>query len=291
MASLLSPGSTVFELVGNKYVEWYVLDVITAEDGFSALLTNGSRRATVDADELEQAVASESPTWVESMYEQADAGDDLVAIPHPKQADADADLDDADVELRVAPDSPKKLTFERVSGRGSRTEVNNFLEGSDDGLVAHELGGVSSWKTAFVARYDGAIVSAIVLHHYHPSTNGVEIAITRVANHPSAPANTSSWVIARARKWAERSGYERVATYAGVGGNAGVCYEASGFEKDGEPVEVEGKDWKGEKSGTWEKQKYVYELEPYKYGDWSEADATESVEIEPTAATPTPATA
>lgn len=276
----IEPGTTLFELADDQYLEWYVVDVYKKPQGFAALLTGGDRRMTVDADDLGDAIASDSPKWVPAMYEYDDQGDTLVAIPHPRRADETADPDQGvDVDRRVAPDSPKDLSFERVGGRGSRTEVNAFLEGAEDGLVDHELGGVASWKTAFVARYDGAIVSAVVLHHYHPSTNGVEIAITRVANHPSAPANTSSWVIARARKWAERAGYERVATYAGVGGNGGTCYQAAGFRKVGEPQVVDGKDWKGERGGTWVKQKYVYDLEPETYDGWSEADATASVEI------------
>jgi hypothetical protein len=265
MVSQIQTGTTLFELENGRYVEWYVVDLVWSDDGVSAILSHGDRRATVDADELEAAVVDESPTWVPSMYEQGDDGE-LEPIPHPNHSDADADGDDVDVDLRVAPDSPTDLSFERMSGRGSRTEVNNFLEGGDDGLVNHELGGVSSWKTAFVARHDDAIVSAIVLHHYHPSTNGVEIAITRVANHPSAPKNTSSWVVARAREWAKEAGYERIATYAGVGGNAGVCYQAAGFEKAGEPVEVDGKNWSddhhgSDESSSWTKQKYVYEFE------------------------------
>lgn len=281
--AIVQPGKTFFERIDNTYVEWYVADVLLTPDNPTsnavAILTNGRERATVDADRLGAAVDDEeNPRWAPAMYDgEGENGPEW--IPHPRRADSDADLDDVDVQLRTAPESPGDLTFEKIEGRGSRTEVNNFLEGSDDGLVSHELGKVASWKAAFVARYDGAIVSTVTMHHYHPSTNGVEIAITRVANHPSAPKNTSTWMIARARKWAERAGgYKRIATYAGVGGNEGVCYRAAGFDAIGEPVEVEGKDWKGDRDGeTWTKQKYVYELEPEKYAGKSDEWAVESI--------------
>lgn len=285
--AIVEPGKAVFELVGNTYVEWYVADVLMAPDHpdrhAAAILTNGRERATVDADRLGDAIRDDNnPRWAPAMYD-GEGTDGPEWIPHPRRADPEADLEDVDVQLRTAPDSPSDLAFEKIEGRGSRTEVNNFLEGTGDGLVFHELGGVSSWKASFVARYDGAIVSAIVLHHYHPSTNGVEIAISRLANHANAPHNTSTWMISRARKWAERAGYERLATYVGVGGNGGVCYRAAGFDAVGEPVEVEGKDWTadhhgaGEGDTSWLKQKYVYQLSPNTYADKSREWAVETV--------------
>jgi len=263
--STVKPGVTLFQLdtESRTYVEWYVVDCVTREDGTSAIISRGNARATVDADELHYTVVDDDdPSWVPSMVDRFDEEDEPVWIPYPKFTDVDADLDDVSVEMRVSPSTPNELTFEKIQGAGSRTEVNNFLEGAEDNLVFHELGGISSWKAAFVARYDGAIVSTIVLHHYHPSTNGVEIAITRLANHSSAPKNTSTWMLSRARKWAERFGYQRLATYAGVGGNSGVCYRAYGFALEGEPVHVSGKDWTGDNNEEWLKQKYVYDLSP-----------------------------
>lgn len=274
--SIVDAGTTIFQLVDGTYVEWYVVDLIWREAGVSAILSRGVARATVDADTLAQKVADEvDHSWVPAMYDGTDEDGQAVWVPHPRRADPDADADD--VDLRVAPDNPSELTFEKIEGAGSRKEVNNFLEGASDGLVFHELGGVSSWKAAFVARYDGAIVSAIVLHHYHPSTNGEELAITRLANHASAPANTSTWMIARARDWAERAGYDRLATYAGVGGNSGTCYRAAGFEAVGEPEVVTGKSWTGSREEEWRKQKFVYDLEPETYEDKSDQWAIETV--------------
>lgn len=303
--SIVDLGKTFFRLENGTYVEWYVEDLQWREDGVSAVLTGGDRRATVDADVLRAAIVDDSnPDWVTSIYDGEDDQGEAEWLPNITEEILEAHVDDYEidphysppiserleiledaeflgvksVQLRTAPDNPSELTFEKIEGRGSRTEVNNFLDGGHDGLVSHELGGVSSWRVAFVARYGGAIVSALTMHHYHPSTNGVEIAITRVANHPSAPHNTSTWMIARARKWAERVGYERVATYAGVGGNEGVCYRAAGFDAVGEPVDVEGKDWKGDRADeTWLKQKYVYELNPEKYAGKSDEWALETV--------------
>lgn len=255
-------GTTVFEYDSDteQYVEWYVVDLQWRDDGVSAILTHGDRRATVDADELGDAVTDrDTATWVPSMYD-GEADDGTARwIPDPRFTDDE--LDDSDLDLRVGPDSPTELDFERVGGAGSRIMVNHFLNGSDDDLVAHELGGVSSWKTAFVARHDGAIVSALVVHAYHPSQNGTDAVITRIANHPCAPANTSSWMIARAREWARDFGYERMVSYAGVGGNGGTCYRAAGFDAVGEPERVTGKSWVDSDGEEWVKQKYVYEFD------------------------------
>jgi len=276
MPSPVEPGTTLFKLDAGTYVEWSVVELVWRDDGVSVVLSRGDRRATVDADALETAVTDRSdPSWTPSMYDGTDAEGNAEWIPHPKHADRDAAADGP--ERRVAPATPSALTFEKIEGRGSRREVNNFLNGADDGLVFHDLGGVASWKAAFVARYDGAIVSALVVHHYHPSTNGVELAVTRLANHTCAPKNTSTWMLGRVRRWAERVGYERLATYAGVGGNDGTCYRAYGFEPVGEPERVTGTTWVGDGTDEWTKQKFVYELDPERYADKSDAWAVETV--------------
>lgn len=277
--SPLQIDSVIFELAGDEYRALTVIDVIwPTDESAKVILESEDHRFAFDADALEQRIEDDDPTYVPSQYAGNDPAYDDEWIPHLRQADRDAEANQ--LERMQAPMSPRDLTFEKIEQTGSQTVVNDFLEGGRDGLVFHELGKVSSWRAAFVARDPdtGDIVSAITLHHYHPSTNGVELAITRVANHETAPINTSTWMIARARKWAERAGYERLATYAGVGGNAGVCYQAAGFEKVGEPVEVEGKDWKGDRADeTWEKQKYIYDLNPDKYADKSEQWAVDSI--------------
>lgn len=281
--SLIEPGTILFELdpEANRYVEWSVVDVIWRADGVSAILSRGDIRATADIDALETVVTDRAnPAWVPSMCDGVDDDGQPEWVPHPRHADRDADPHGSSVELRVAPaDSPGQLTFEKIEGPGSRTEVNRFLEGADDGLVFHALGGVSSWKAAFVARHDGDIVSALVLHHYHPSTNGEEIAITRLAHHTSAPPNTSTWMLSQARKWAERAGYQRLAAFSGVDGNDGTCYNIYGFERDGDPVVTDGTSWGDEDQDneTWVRQKWVYELDPDRYVGKCEQWAVETV--------------
>ncbi|WP_353635524.1 hypothetical protein ABSL23_15880 (plasmid) [Halobacterium sp. NMX12-1] len=281
MPATISPGTALFELdaAAETYHEWLVADVIATTNGHAAILTDGHQRATVDIDRLRATVTDESdPSWVPATYAGTDDAGDPSWIPHPRRANPAADVGHS-VDLRTAPDTPSELTFEKIEGRGSRREVNAFLNGARDGLVFHALGGVASWKAAFAARYDGALVSVLVLHHYHPSTNGREIAVTRLANHTNAPANTSTWMLAHARKWAERAGYDRLATYAGVDGNDGTCYRAYGFQPAGDPVEVSGTTWTGDgaETETWRKQKYVYDLAPETYRDKSPEWAVETV--------------
>lgn len=125
-----------------------------------------------------------------------------------------------------APDSVADLNLSRER---SRTEVNNFLEAD---IVSHQLGSVPGWKAAFGARYDEELVAVCVLGRpvaRHIDADEV-ISISRFAAVPTRPANTGSWLIARARRWARLEGYQKLIAYAGVAGNYGTIYEASGFE-------------------------------------------------------------
>jgi hypothetical protein len=93
---------------------------------------------------------------------------------------------------------------------------------------------VDFWHACFGARYDGHLVAAIVLER--PSSrhldDGTRIEITRYGIREDRPANTASWLIAPARRWAALEGFEEVVTYAGVAGNRGIAYDAAGFECD-----------------------------------------------------------
>lgn len=149
------------------------------------------------------------------------------------------------------------LEFEQIAGRGSRKTVNAVLEAVD-----HRLGAVQKWKAAFVARdATGRIQSVCVTHFYHPSQNGEELCITRLANRPDAPENTSSWILAKVREWAREQDYARLATYSGVDHNAGACYEAAGFEPADETRERDGAAWTcDDDQDTWTRQKWTVTL-------------------------------
>lgn len=162
--------------------------------------------------------------------------------------------------LATEPPTPKALSWTECAGRGSRTEVNEFLEGDVEGAEEHALGGVEKWTAAFQATYAGYPQAvAVVAPPYNASHNGTgRITLTRLSTHPNAPANTSSWVIARLREWAASRDYDQLVTYSGVDGNEGICYEAAGMEPAGDPVERDGAAWESsDEIGTWERQKWV----------------------------------
>ena len=166
------------------------------------------------------------------------------------------------------PASCGALSINQVSGKGSRTRINEFLEGGSDGLVDHSLGGVHVWKAAFVATYQGHTIAALVLANpASPNANAdEELVISRLACHPARPHNTSSWFIARAREWANFQGYKRLVAYAGVGGNDGTCYDAAGFDHES-TVWADGGGWTNREGREevvggkqWRRAKWVYDL-------------------------------
>jgi hypothetical protein len=162
------------------------------------------------------------------------------------------------------PPSAPSLTFSSVTGEGARARVNWFLNGGRDGRVDHNLGGVTKWLAAFEGRYYNVPISMLVLdRHPNPECDtGSEVVVSRLANHPNRPANTSSWMLARAREWAAEAGYDEMIAFAGVGHNEGTCYEAAGFDRVGEPVTVSGteSDRAVAPSGEWTRTKWSYAL-------------------------------
>ena len=128
-------------------------------------------------------------------------------------------------EITLAPSSVADLELSRER---SRNEVNSFLESE---VVDHQLGSIPGWKAAFGARYQDELVAVCILGR--PVARQIDadtvVSITRFAAHPVRPANTGSWLIARARQWAQLEGYEKIIAYAGVAGNYGTIYEAAGF--------------------------------------------------------------
>ena len=137
--------------------------------------------------------------------------------------------------------APQSVTDLEVCRERSRTEVNEFLEMD---IVDHQLGSVPGWKAAFGARYNGQLVAICVLGR--PVARQIDadtvISISRFAALPSRPENTGSWLIARARRWARLEGYQKLIAYAGVAGNYGTIYEASGFELS-KQEEARGNGW------------------------------------------------
>ena len=288
---MIAPSSGVaysWNSVEREYHGWTIDDRIWKPEGVSVILSSEAdgRRITVDEDDwLAIFKDKENGDWIPGLFDGTDENGEPQWVPHPRYTDPPPQH--TSLPVKAAPATPSDLSFEKIEGPGSRLEVNLFLEGDVDELVFHQLGGVQKWKAAFVSRFEGAIVSVIVLHHYNPSTNGSEIAITRLANHTVAPKNTSTWMIGRARKWAERAGYDRLATYADLDANDGTVYEAAGMDRDGEPETVVGKSWveddekqddgESEHQETWTRQKWVSELSPETYADRPDEWAVESV--------------
>lgn len=154
-----------------------------------------------------------------------------------------------------APPSTDDLTLTRER---ERQPVNEFLE------QRHPLGGVAGWKACFGARYDDLIVAIVVVGRpVARAAPDTELSITRFCRRDDRPANTGSWLIARARQWAYLEGYETLSAHAGVAGNHGTVYEAAGFDC----VKVETADGSGwtnrdgrESWDDYERRKWVYHL-------------------------------
>ena len=145
----------------------------------------------------------------------------------------------------------------------SRTEVNEFLEST---IVDHQLGSVPGWKAAFGARFNGELVAVCVLGR--PVARHIDhdniISISRFAAIPTRPANTGSWLIAKAREWARLEGFQRIIAYAGVAGNYGTIYEAAGFDLV-KVDEASGESWNSRENrrtvSDFTRRKWVYRLE------------------------------
>lgn len=146
-----------------------------------------------------------------------------------------------------------ELTRERT-----RQPINEFLE------QRHPLGDVPGWKACFSARYRDSIVAVVVVGRpvARQSPDG-ELSVTRFCRREDRPANTGSWLIARARRWAALEGYDTLSAHAGVAGNYGTVYEAAGFDCV-ETTVADGAGWKSrEGRDSWDdyqRRKWVSEL-------------------------------
>jgi GNAT superfamily N-acetyltransferase len=161
----------------------------------------------------------------------------------------------------------------------SRNAINAFLEHP---VVDHDLGGVVGWKAAFGARYRGDLVAVCVLSRptARGADDGLTVELNRYAAHPKRPANTASWLISRAARWAALEGYDQLLTYAGVSNdNEGVIYQASNFERDGVTT-ADGSGWESradrESREDYTRRRYIRRLHDDPQGAHRVSSDTES---------------
>ncbi|WP_225336642.1 XF1762 family protein [Halomicrobium urmianum] len=160
------------------------------------------------------------------------------------------------------PPSPSSVDDLELVREREKAPINEFLE------QRHPLGGVPGWKACFSARYRGSIVAVVVVGRpvARMADDGTELSITRYCRRDDRPANTGSWLIARARDWARLEGFDTFSANSGVAGNYGTVYEAAGFECT-QVRQADGSGWlsHGEDRDTWEdyeRRKWVYQLRP-----------------------------
>jgi len=124
------------------------------------------------------------------------------------------------------PPTPSTVNNLELSRERSRRDVNQFLN------RVHPRGSVAGWKACFGARYQGFLVACLVIGRPNArhSDDGQTIEINRFGIRDDRPVNTGSWLISRAVRWAELEGFNRMITFAGVSGEKGVVYQASGFD-------------------------------------------------------------
>ena len=174
--------------------------------------------------------------------------------------DNDTSTDDTDRLVKMfGGDSPTSVDDLTLVREREQATVNEFLE------QRHPLGSVPGWKACFSARYEDCIVAVVVLGRpvARQADDGTELSITRFCRRDDRPDNTGSWLIARARKWAELEGYDTLSAHAGVAGNYGTVYDASGFECE-EVTVADGAGWTNrdgrESWDGYERRKWVYPL-------------------------------
>ena len=164
-------------------------------------------------------------------------------------------------ETLPPPPTPASVSDLRLVRERSKQPVDAFLESH------HPLGPVPGWKACFSARYQDSIVALVVLGRpvARMADDGTELSITRFARRDDRPANTGSWLIARARRWASLEGFDTLSAHAGVAGNYGTVYEAAGFDVS-DVTMADGKGWlaQGDDRDTWddyERRKWTYDLQ------------------------------
>ncbi|UXF49989.1 hypothetical protein 7841G3A7_3 [Haloquadratum phage sp.] len=124
------------------------------------------------------------------------------------------------------PPTPSSVNYLELSRERSRDQINQFLN------RVHPRGEVAGWKACFGARYQAHLVACLVVGRPNSkySDDGQTLEINRFGIRDDRPANTGSWLISRAVQWAELEGFDTIITFAGVSGEKGTVYRASGFE-------------------------------------------------------------
>jgi GNAT superfamily N-acetyltransferase len=160
----------------------------------------------------------------------------------------------------VEPPTPSSVSDLTLSRERSAKQINRFLNRH------HPRGSVAGWKACFGARYGGHLVACLVLGRpsARQADDGSRLEITRFGIREDRPHNAGSWLIARARRWAELEGYAQLITYAGVAGNVGTTYAAAGFECV-DVTRSDGSGWlrHGDDRDSWadyERRKWVCDL-------------------------------
>lgn len=157
------------------------------------------------------------------------------------------------------PTTPPSVSDLELTRERTRQPVNEFLE------QRHPLGSVPGWKACFGARYNDSIVAVVIVGRpvSRHSDDGTEVAITRYCRRDDRPANTGSWLIAKAREWTKLEGYDTLSAHAGVAGNYGTVYEAAGFECVGLTM-ADGSGWQNrphrDSWDDYERRKWEYKL-------------------------------
>lgn len=177
-----------------------------------------------------------------------------------KQVRTDGGFSFGREEVEQSTAVPSSVNALELHRERSRNEINEFLQ------EHHPLGGVPGWKACFSARYNDELVAVVVVGRpvSRLADDGTELSITRFSRTETRPANTGSWLIARARRWVRLEGYDTLSAHAGVAGNYGTVYEAAGFECV-DVSKADGKGWQshGDDRKTWDdyqRRKWVYEL-------------------------------
>jgi len=164
-------------------------------------------------------------------------------------------------EQLTEPPAPASVTELTLTRERSRDDVNRFLSRH------HPRGTIVGWLACFGARYQGHLVGCVVLErpsarHYD---DGSRVELTRLGIRDDRPQNLGSWLIARARNWCALEGYNSLLAYAGVAGNYGTVYEASGFVCD-DVSQADGSGWTSHDGDrdTWddyERRRWVCDLD------------------------------